>query len=313
MSSATLVVVNPASASGRTADRWRGVEAALREHGVTPLVRLTEAAGHATGIVRDYVNGGGREIIVLGGDGTIGEAVAGAIREDGSGPLAPDICFGLVHQGTGGDFVRHLGLPRDVPGAARVAALGTPRMVDVGVCSFSKYGAGNSPVVRAFLNNSNIGMASEVVERVDGWLKKLGNSLSFAVAAVTSLVRNKPRQLTLQFDEQPVETVDITDLVVSNGRYMGGGMLVAPGAEDDDGLAEVTVIGPAKLLDHLRTFPKIYKGTHIHHPSVDIHRVSRLSVDSTREPEGVVLDGDLVGRTPASYWMLPRAISVRVG
>lgn len=307
----TLVVVNPASASGKTADRWRGVEAALRDHGLQPLVRLTEAAGHATGIVRDFVNGGGRDIIVLGGDGTIGEVVAGTVTEDGSAMLAPDICLGIVHQGTGGDFARTLALPRSIPDAARVAAIGTPISVDVGVASFAKFGSNNAPVIRAFINNSNVGLGAEVVEKVEGPLKKLGNNLSFGVAAVTSLMRNKPRELSLQVDDGPAISQSVTDLVVSNGQYMGGGMHIAPGAELDDGLLDVTVVGATGRVTLLRTFPRIYKGTHVTHPAVTIQQGERITVDSP-DPQGVVLDGDLVGRTPVSFWMIPRGLSIRV-
>jgi YegS/Rv2252/BmrU family lipid kinase len=307
----TLVVVNPASASGKTADRWRGVEAALRDHGVQPIVRITEAAGHATGIVRDFVTGGGRDIVVLGGDGTIGEVVAGTVTDDGSAMLAPDICLGIVHQGTGGDFVRTLGLPRAIPDSTRVAAIGEPMAVDVGVASFAKFGSKNSPVIRAFLNNANVGLGAEVVEKVEGPLKKLGNNLSFGVAAVTSLMKNKPRELSLQIDDGPEVSQKVTDLIVSNGQYMGGGMHVAPGADLDDGLLDVTVIGATGRITLITTFPKIYKGTHVTHPAVTITQGARITVDSP-EPQGVVLDGDLVGRTPVSFWMIPRGISVRV-
>jgi diacylglycerol kinase family enzyme len=108
--------------------------------------------------------------------------------------------------------------------------------------------------------------------------------------------------------------LDIVDVSVCNNRYMGGGMLVAPDAQLDDGLLDVVIIGGAGRVRLIRTFPKIYSGRHVDDPLVRVERTARLEVDVPEgaQPQGVVLDGELVGRTPATWHVLPDAIGVRV-
>ncbi len=316
------VIVNPASASGRTADRWRRIVAAL-EAGDEPVeVFLTTGPGDAIGLTRRVLEDGVHSLIVLGGDGTMGEVVAGCIRADGSGMMRDDIDLSVIHQGTGGDLARGLEIPKDEDGAIRVALTGTPRRIDAGVVSFQPLDGVDAHVkpqadgslVRGFVANSNVGMAADVVEKVEGPFKKLGNNASFALATVTCLSRNRPRRVQLTSREGIDATLDIVDITVCNNRYMGGGMLVAPDAKVDDGLLDVVIIGAAGRFRLLRTFPKIYSGAHVRDPLVRVERTVELhvGVPDGAEHQGVVLDGDLVGRTPATWRIIPGALSVRV-
>lgn len=317
-------IVNPASASGRTAGRWRPIVAALERDGERLDVQLTTGPGDAISIVRRLLADGIRDLVVLGGDGTLGEVVAGCIRPDGSGMVRDDVVLSIIHQGTGGDLARGLGIPKDRDGAVEVARGDASRRIDVGVATYEPH-----PEVRAaadvvegtrrsrgFVSTANVGMAAEVVQQVTGRLKKLGSNGAFAVATVGCLARNRPRpvQLHLGADDDLGSRVEIVDLDVCNNRYMGGGMLVAPDASIDDGRFDVVVIAAAGRARLIRTFPKIYSGRHVHDPLVRVERTDRLrvGVPGGAQPEGVVLDGELVGRTPAEFRTIPAALEVRV-
>lgn len=303
-----LVVVNPASSSGRTAVRWQSIEADLRAQGVLTDVRLTEHPGHAIDIVRSFVRGGGRDVIVLGGDGSVNEAVAGCVDEEGS-LLAQDITLAVIHQGTGGDFARGIGIPRDTDTAIDIAAHGDLRPCDLGVARYvDDQGADR---VRAFVSCANVGMGADVVARVTGNLKRLGDSAAFGIAAVWSLLTNGPRPVRITVGDDHVE-LDIVDILVANNRYVGGGMFVAPDAQIDDGLLDAVIISRVSRARLLMTFPKIYRGTHINDPLVRVRRSAQLSIDSLSTPQGVVLDGELVGHTPVQFSVLPGALKVRV-
>ncbi len=316
------VIVNPASASGRTAGRWRRIVAALGTGDDAIEVFLTNGPGDAIGLVRRILEEGTRSLVVLGGDGTLGEVVAGCIRADGSGMVRDDVDISVIHQGTGGDMARGLEIPKDEDGAIQVALTGTPRRIDVGVVAFQPMDGIESHVdpqpdgtlVRGFVANSNVGMGAEVVRKVEGPFKKLGNNGSFAVATVSCLTRNRPRSVRVTSAEGIDAALDIVDITVCNNRYMGGGMLVAPDAKVDDGELDVVIIGAAGRLKLIRTFPKIYKGTHVHDPLVRVERTTEVRVDvpDGAAPQGVVLDGDLVGQTPATWRVIPSALSVRV-
>lgn len=306
------VIVNPASCSGRTAARWRRIVAALGRDGEQFDVLLTTCPGDAIQLTRRAIADGVRGLVVLGGDGTLGEVVAGSLRQDGSAPLADDIELSIIHQGTGGDLARGLDIPKDEAGAVDTALTGTRRRIDVGAARYTTAGGGSS--ARGFVSTANVGMAAEVVERVTGRLKRLGSNGAFAVATVGCLARNKPRPVRLRTAEGLDTSLGIVDVDICNNRYMGGGMLVAPDARLDDGTFDVVIIGSAGRIKLIRTFPKIYSGGHVDDPLVRVERTRELVVDVPpgSSEQGVVLDGELVGSTPATFTVLPRAISVRV-
>jgi YegS/Rv2252/BmrU family lipid kinase len=285
-------------------------------------VLLTQGPGDAIAITRRMLGEGVRGLVVLGGDGTLGEVVAGCVREDGSRPVRSGVEISIIHQGTGGDLARGLGIPKDEAPAIEVALSGTPRAIDAGVVRFQRMDGldpcvpaqADGSYVRGFVANSNVGMGSEVVQKVTGRLKKLGNNGAFAVATVGCLARNRERRVLLTFDDGLEAELEIVDVSICNNRYMGGGMLAAPDARLDDGLLDVIMIGGAGRLKLLRTFPKIYKGTHVHDPLVRVQQTAQLYVDvpDGARPEGVVVDGEPVGQTPATWRVLPKAIAVRV-
>ena len=316
------VIINPASASGRTASRWRRIVEQLEAGGEAFEVLLTTGPGDAIELARRAVREGMTSLVVLGGDGTVGEVVGGCIEADGSGMVRDDVELSIIHQGTGGDLARGLGIPKDEAAAIEVALRGVPRTIDAGVVRFQRMDGLDPCVpaqpdgsyVRGFVANSNVGMGSEVVQKVTGRLKRLGNNGAFAVATVGCLARNRARRVLLRFSEGIEAELEIVDVSICNNRYMGGGMLAAPDAKLDDGLLDVIMIGAASRTKLLRTFPKIYKGTHVHDALVRVERTAELHVDvpAGARPEGVVLDGEPVGQTPATWRVLPRAISVRV-
>jgi diacylglycerol kinase (ATP) len=265
----------------------------------------------AARLARDWVLRGGRELVVLGGDGTVGEVVGGCVADTGDRMLAEGIVLSVVHQGTGGDLVRGIGVPRAAGEAVAVAASGSPRHVDVGVASYTDLAGAQA--VRGWVSCCNVGMGADVVARTSGNYRRLGATAGFAASTVATLLRNRPRQVRIGLGGAPPLELGVTDVIAANNRYMGGGMLVAPSASIDDGELDVVVVAGASRTRLLRAFPRIYRGTHVDHPLVRVHRTRELSIEPHGAPEGVVLDGELVGHTPARFWLLPRSIAFRVG
>jgi len=304
--------VNPASAGGRTAGRWQGIVSQLREHEVACEVAVTKQPGDATQLTREWLGAGGIELVILGGDGTVNEVAAGCLHEDGTSAAAAGITWSVIHQGTGGDFARGLGIPRDTAGAIAVAAGTATRAVDLGVATF--VGADGAEHVRGWVSCCNVGMGADVVARVTGRYKRLGDSAGFAAGTVATFARHRPRRVRISLDGVVPHPARITEITAANNRYMGGGMLVAPDALLDDGLLDVVTIAAGSRLRLLGAFPKIYRGTHVDHPLVSIERARRLYVahEADEQPQGVVLDGELVGHTPAQFRLLERALLVRV-
>ncbi|EST39668.1 hypothetical protein N566_00645, partial [Streptomycetaceae bacterium MP113-05] len=244
---------------------------------------------------REAVAEGTAALIVVGGDGMAGlalQAVAGT-----------DTPLGVVAVGTGNDFARATGLPvRDPASAAGlfVEALktGRTRPVDLGRVTCAD-GAD-----RWFGSVLASGFDSKVNDRANRMRWPSGpRRYDLAMLAELAALRPIPYRLTLD-GGQPQE-VPATLVAVGNGPSYGGGMRICAGASLDDGLLNVTVVGECSRATLLRVFPRVYKGTHLTHPAVTVHRVRRITLAA----EGVTgyADGESAGPLPLTVDSVPGA------
>jgi diacylglycerol kinase (ATP) len=153
-------------------------------------------------------------------------------------------------------------------------------------------------------------MSAAVAQRANGMSKALGGRTTFFYALVRVFLawRNTVVHVDLDGDRRSGR---MHDVIVANGRYHGGAMLLAPEAQPDDGLFDVLLIGDVNKLDFASTAPKLYRGTHLAHPKVDLVRARNVSVDAA-ERLPIELDGEQVGTTPVRFEIVPSALAVRV-
>src|SRR5689334_13823614 len=227
-----LVIINPASASGATAEAWSQLASDLRSQFGAFQNVFTEAPGHATTLAADAARKGVKFIIACGGDGTVSE-VANGILSSGK-----DVELGILPSGTGGDFRRTLEIPSQSRAAARVLRTGETRRIDVGRVSFLDHNGAEA--MRYFLGVASCGMSTRVIERVKAgapdWLpvntpKWLGGRISFGVSMLQTALRNEATRLVVQLDDSHERNLVVTNLCVANARFFGGGMKIAPDAK----------------------------------------------------------------------------------
>ena len=214
----------------------------------------------------------------------------------------------VVHRGTGGDFVRTFGIPHGLEGALEVAGRGATREIDLGRATLKTW-AGREGTLW-FANVASAGMSGAVAKRVNESGKALGGKLSYALATLAVFARWENAQLEVAVDGERRRGA-MYDVIVANGRYLGGGMKICPDAEPDDGLFDVLLIGDVTKRDLATTMPKLYRGTHLPHPKAELLRGREVTIDSP-EPLPVELDGEQPGTTPARFEVVPRALRVRV-
>ena len=307
MSTSPVVIVNPQSGGGRTRRAWPRLEAAIRDALGDFRPVFTERSGHAIELTRAALREGADLVIAMGGDGTINEVVNGFFDEQGA-PIRPSAAFGLLPAGTGGDFVKTAGTPATLIEAARHIASARPRAIDVGRLTYLSHDAVRS--TRMFINIASFGIGG-LIDRYVESSKSLGGKAGFFVASVraTLVYHNTPVRITV--DDQPPEVRTIYSVAVAKGRFFGGGMMIAPPAELDSGRFEVVTIGDVGLTTMLRYSPRIYAGTHLTLPFIQHQTARKLYAESTTGEEVLLdVDGEPLGRLPATFEILPRAIQV---
>lgn len=242
------------------------------------------------------MDGGTGALIAVGGDGMASvalQAVAGT-----------DTPLGVVAVGTGNDFARAAGLPVRQPAEAgrligEALKAGNGRTIDLGRVGEKWFGS-----VLASGFDSRVNDRGNRMRWPAGRLK-----YDLAILAELAAFRPIPYRLTLDGDE-PRE-IEATLVAVGNGPSYGGGMRICHGAEMDDGLFDVTVVGDCSRATLLRVFPRVYKGTHLSHPAVTTFRARSVRLEA---PDVTAYaDGEPLGTLPLSARLVPRAVRLLVG
>jgi YegS/Rv2252/BmrU family lipid kinase len=297
------VIVNPVAGAYATRRKWPIISKLLQHIGLSFDFQYTEGVGHATELARLAASDGYRCLVAVGGDGTVNEVANGILHSTATTETA----LGIISTGTGSDFIRSVGIPRDYASACR--ALTSPRRlsIDVGVVEYQSKG---QTVQRFFVNGAGVGFDAAAVEETERLPKYFGGTIPYLAGLLRALLSYKNKSVVVNVDEE-VLSGRVLSLVVANGSYLGGGMHIAPQAELDDSLLDMVMIGDIGKLELLKELPTVYKGTHINHPKVRMIKARRITVKS---PERMLVhaDGELLGEGPASFWVVPAALSLVV-
>ena len=283
------LIVNPSAGGGRAARALPGVEARLRALGVAFEVDATRDIAHA----RELAVGAaqrGRVVVTLSGDGMLG-AVAGALRE------VPDATVGVLPGGRGNDFARVVGIPLDAEAACEVVANGVARPIDLGL-------AGETP----YIGIASVGFDSEANRIANSAPARLGQ-LVYLYGALGALATWKHATFDIEVDGERRQFTGWS-VGACNSKAYGGGMYAAPDAELDDGALDVVYCERTSKATFVgKVLPKIFKGEHVHEPSVHVMRGAEVHVEADRRFM-VYADGDPVGELPMTFRALPAALQV---
>ncbi|MFI6643250.1 diacylglycerol kinase [Streptomyces sp. NPDC050504] len=293
MTSEITLFVNPTAGRGRGAHAAQPAASALRDAGFSVRTVLGADADDALRRARGAVAGGTGALIAVGGDGMVSLALQ-AVAGTGT-PL------GVVAVGTGNDFARALGLPVREPAlAGRLAADalkgGGGRDVDLGRVGERWFGS----VLAS-------GFDSRVNDRGNRMRWPTGR-FKYDLAMLVELAAFKPVPYRITLDDGAEREVEATLVAIGNGSSYGGGMRICADAVMDDGLFDVTVVGDCSRTTLVKVFPQVYKGTHLNHPKVTVHRAAKIRI-AADDITGYA-DGEPLGPLPLTAECMPGAVRV---
>jgi diacylglycerol kinase (ATP) len=296
-----IVIANPRSGKGRVGKDPAAFEDLLATTGIDFEVRLTDRQGHATELARGAREEGHRFIVAVGGDGTIHEAVNGIM----TAPRSEEAVLGVLAAGSGSDLIKTFGLPSDLEDGVNHLVGDSVFPIDIGRVTYQRDG---SEETRFFANIAEAGFGAEVVTRAEPLPRFLGR-VRYLVSFWMSLIFFKIRQAKVGLDAGTYEG-PLTNLVVANCQFFGGGMHIAPKAHPADGRFDVLIQKGTKR-DYIAGITKVYKAEHLPSPAIREHHSSRVEVEGEiRLP--VEADGEILGTTPAVFEVLPNALKLKI-
>lgn len=285
------LIYNPKAGRGRARRHVRTVEEYLRSRGARVDCEPSTDPGDLVRIASESSRESYDRVVVCGGDGTLNLAV----REFdlAGGTLA------LIPTGSGDDFARVMGIPRNIRRACDVAIEGRIREVDVATANGIRY-----------LGVAGLGFDSEVAEVANRNVKLLRGSAVYLYAIFRVLPRFTPHRVRLMTGNATRE-VDIMFAAVGNTRQYGGGIRITPEALVDDGLLDLCLVHRTTRVELLRTLPKAYTGAHVKSPFVETGRDRTFRFESASRM-AVYADGEPLTQTPVSFAIAAEKLRVLV-
>jgi YegS/Rv2252/BmrU family lipid kinase len=290
------LIVNTRSRSGervffQALDRLQELGVSL---GVTYAIRDPARLPETVREVLD--NGSGYRFLILGGgDGTVSSVVDFLAHHH--------VVLGLLPLGTANDFARTLEIPQDIEGACKAIAGGKVVDIDLGLAGDNYY-----------VNVASVGLGVETTRTLSPWLKKSTGPLAYPAAAIRAFLRHEPFAARLTFpdsDHEPVEYGRLLQVAVGNGRFYGGGMVVAPESGIDDKTLDVYAIDLGRHRNLIGVARYLRSGDFIRMEGVHHFRTSRVRLET--DPElAVNIDGEVVARTPQDFSVAHNALHILV-
>lgn len=302
---APLLIGNPRAGHDR-GRVLREVSAALHGLGLEHDVAETTAPGDATRLARDTVADGRRYVVAVGGDGTVHEIVNGLVDPVTGLAHADDLVLGVVPGGTGGDLARTFGFDRRPEVVARHLLGDTTSPFDLGRVRLTGTNGAERTVL--FANVAEAGYGGTVT-RLAGRLPARLGTARYGVAIVASVARFRLVETTVTLDTGSQQTEPLSNVIVANGQFFGGGLKVAPRALPWNGRFNVQTWS-GRPSDVLRTGAKLKHGTHTDLP--DVREWQSTTVDIDGDPLVVEADGEVLGTTPARFDVLAGILRIKL-
>ena len=302
-----FVIVNPTAGAGKGLTDYPLISKLLRDNSIAHEAVFTEHKHHATELTVSAIDSGYRDIIVVGGDGTLHEVINGLFIQRTVAP--DDVTIAVISAGTGNDWIRMFGIPRRYSEAIRAIKEGYTFLQDVAEVTYeeAKY-----QQRRYMANVAGIGFDAEVLRRTQqsSIKRHLGRS-GYLWCLIRSFFGHKDTGVKVWVDDRLIYNNLLFSVAMGVGKYNGGGIQQLPDAVADDGLLDITLIRPLHWWHVIFRIRRMFNGQIYSIGHVMHARGSKIRIESTPETP-LEIDGELYGDTPIECRVLHRAVRVIV-
>ncbi|MCY6482910.1 diacylglycerol kinase family lipid kinase [Clostridium aestuarii] len=286
-----LFIINPKAGKGKASEIIPEIKNIFKEIDEEFIIEITERQGHATELVRNYVNKEDYRVYSVGGDGTLNEVLNGMVNSNS--------CLAVIPSGSGNDFVRSINKGTSVKEILKSTIFGKTEMLDLAKIND-----------RYFINISSVGIDAEVTNNARK-LKTfpfISGGVAYILSIFMTIFTYKYKHIKLKIDDKEIKS-QITLLAIANGKYYGGGMKVSPYADLQDGILDICVIDKLSKMKILVLFPKLMKGKHSDIKEVSFYKGKKITLISEK---GILvnIDGELIKVQQIDLQIIPKSIKV---
>ena len=299
-----MAIANPVSGFGSVKKKWDVIKAELEAQQVDFDFEFTTHDRKGSVLAQDAIRKGYRKIICVGGDGHLHDVINGIMTQDHVG--STDVAIGMISLGTGNDWIKTNGIPKDYKQAIAVLKREKTYIQNAGLAVASNNG---NPVTRYFHNFAGVGFDAYVVERTAS--SKAYGQIAYLLVMLRCLFSYRLPLLRMTFDHAVVETPCYLTLT-GIGQYGGGGMKLTPGAKPDGDSFYTSIAKNFSKLDVFRYIGKLYDGSFIHLDKAETHSSKHVRIEVLESIEDVYMeaDGDIMGTGPFEISIIPQALKV---
>jgi YegS/Rv2252/BmrU family lipid kinase len=302
-----LVIINPNAGRRKGQKDWDRISKLLHEAGIHFKAVFTQAQRDAIDITVSHIENGYKNLIVVGGDGTMNEVVNGIFLQKRY-PTS-DISLGMITVGTGNDWGRMFNIPRGYREAIATIRTNNSFIQDAGVV---KYFHGEQQSSRYFVNIAGIGFDALVVSKTNKMKEDgKGGPLAYLKSIILSLIKYRHTYTKINIDNRLINN-NVFNISIGICKFNGGGMMQLPDAVADDGLFDVTVINKIRKFDVILNLQRLYNGTITKHRLVETYKGKSIMIDSDPVIH-LETDGETLGHSPFTFEIIPRSIRVVIG
>jgi len=303
------VIVNPFSARGQTEKRWETIKLAIRSHFREFKYIFTEEPRQATEIARELLKQGFDLLIGVGGDGTLNEISSGFFSAQSGRVINDDAAVGIIPSGTGSDFIRFMKVPKEFEKSAARIKNSPNKKIDIGKITYS--GALGKNKTQYFINVADFGLGAEVIRNISKVESTRRGAFTYYRGLLSTMMKYCSKNVKLTLDDKQQLQGEYLIGAVANGRIFGGGMIIAPQAEPDDGYFDLVLIESMKKFEILANSRLLYSGTIAKNPKVHILKARNIKVESPDEVH-IEYDGEVGEKLPAEFSIIEKALNFRI-
>ena len=298
MSNPWFIIANPIAGNRKFSIQWKEIQQLLNNKNIDYSFAFTQFSKHEIELAQNAIQQGFRNIISVGGDGTLHHVVNGIMLQ--RYVKTSDITIGVIPLGTGNDWIKTYNIPNDVEKAIEIIHHKKTILQDIGVIETENKS-------KTYFNNvAGLGYDGYIVHKLKT-LKHFG-SIAYLLSGLAGLFFYKKTVFKITFNNKTIKTKCLMTLV-GICKFSGGGMQFTKDVNTADGLFDITIAKNLNIFDLLVNIKKLYNGNIVHHKKVETYKTKLITVIPQTSKPYIQADGELIGTGKVSFQIISRAIN----